>query len=79
MESAEAVASRRFGHRSHDVSDRLAVTGAPGAISPEITTTYEAGYVPVLPGGHTEITGQFPHARFFSFQSSGANGRNISG
>ncbi len=48
-------------------------------IWPEITTTYEAGYVPILPGGYTEITGQFPHARFFSFQSSGANGRNING
>ena len=48
-------------------------------IWPEITTTYEAGYVPILPGGRTEITGQFPHARFFSFQSSGANGRNING
>jgi hypothetical protein len=25
------------------------------------------------------VTGQFPHARFFSFQSSGFNGRNING
>lgn len=48
-------------------------------IWPEITTTYEAGYVPIPPGGYTEIKGLFPHARFFSFQSSGANGRNISG
>ena len=48
-------------------------------IWPEITTTYEAGFVPVLPGGYTEIAGQFPHARFFSLQSSGANGRNING
>jgi hypothetical protein len=48
-------------------------------IWPEITTTYEAGDVPVVPGGHTEITGEFPHARFFSMQTSGANGRNING
>jgi hypothetical protein len=48
-------------------------------IWPEITTTYEAGYVPIPPGGYTEVKGLFPHARFFSFQSSGANGRNISG
>jgi hypothetical protein len=46
---------------------------------PEVTTTYEAGLVPVLPGGYTEISGQFPHARFFSFQTSGVNGRNITG
>ena len=48
-------------------------------IWPEITTTYEAGYVPVPPGGYTEIKGLFPHSRFFSLQSSGSNGRNISG
>jgi hypothetical protein len=46
---------------------------------PEITTTYEAGLVPVIPGGYTEIHGQFPHARFFSFQTSGENGKNITG
>jgi hypothetical protein len=48
-------------------------------IWPEITTTYESGQVPVPPGGYTEIRGDFPHARFFSFQTSGLNGKNISG
>jgi hypothetical protein len=48
-------------------------------IWPEITTTYESGEVPVPPGGYTEIHGQFPHARFFSFQTSGLTGKNVSG
>jgi hypothetical protein len=46
---------------------------------PEVTTTYEAGWIPIPPGGYTEISGQFPHARFFSFQTSGVNGRNVGG
>jgi hypothetical protein len=48
-------------------------------IWPEITTTYESGEVPVPPGGYTEIRGDFPHARFFSLQTSGLNGKNVSG
>ncbi len=48
-------------------------------IWPEITTTYESGEVPVLPGGYTEIRGEYPHARFFSLQTSGLNGKNVSG
>src|SRR5262245_46706818 len=54
-------------------------TDRENIVWPEVTTTYEAGHVPVLPGGYTEIHGQFPHSRFFSFQTSGANGRNVNG
>lgn len=48
-------------------------------IWPEITTTYEAGEVPVVPGGYAEIHGQFPHSRFFSLQTSGLTGKNVTG
>ncbi|MHB8690345.1 MAG: hypothetical protein ACYDHH_03795 [Solirubrobacteraceae bacterium] len=44
---------------------------------PEMTTTYEAGLVPIPPGGYAEIKGEFPHARFMSFQTSAENGKNI--
>lgn len=54
-------------------------TDRENIIYPEATTTYEAGFVPVLPGGYTEIQGQFPHSRFFSFQTSGATGKNVGG
>ncbi len=36
---------------------------------PEVTTRYLAGVVPVPPGGHVEIKGQFPHARYMSLQT----------
>jgi hypothetical protein len=39
---------------------------------PEITTRYLGGVVPVPPGGAVEITGQFPHARYISFQTYSA-------
>jgi hypothetical protein len=54
-------------------------TDRENIIYPEATTTYEAGLVPVLPGGYTEIKGEFPHSRFFSFQTSGATGKNVGG
>jgi hypothetical protein len=54
-------------------------TDRENIIFPEATTTYESGSVPIPPGGYTEITGEFPHSRFFSFQTSGENGKNIGG
>jgi hypothetical protein len=52
-------------------------TDRENLVWPEVTTTYESGFVPIPPGGHTEIKGLYPHARFFSLQTSGVNGRNI--
>lgn len=46
-------------------------------VYPDTTVTYQGGDVPIPPGGHAEIKGLFPHARFFSLQTSGPNGRNI--
>ncbi len=54
-------------------------TDRENIIYPEATTTYEAGSVPIPPGGYTEISGQFPHSRFFSFQTSGETGKNVGG
>lgn len=54
-------------------------TDRENVIYPEATTTYEAGSVPIPPGGHTEIRGKFPHSRFFSFQTSGETGKNVGG
>jgi hypothetical protein len=54
-------------------------TDRENIIYPEETTTYESGLVPVPPGGYTEITGDFPHSRFFSFQTSGVTGKNVGG
>jgi hypothetical protein len=36
---------------------------------PDTGTRYLAALAPVVPGGHIEITGQFPHARYMSLQT----------
>jgi hypothetical protein len=83
--SMAALAIGAFGASSAAAATRPCVLWAEpqsdreNIIWPEITTTYEAGDVPVVPGGYTEIKGEFPHSRFFSLQTSGANGRNVGG